>query len=107
MKQIIMWICPNCEEPNSCNGSVCPYCSYKGKKFEQKRFIVMDIWIKNKAMLIDKAIRRIKKDRWLYRIPEDYWLSLTDIEKGFLFKIQAEIDKESKPSFKKEKEVDE
>lgn len=93
MKQITMWICPNCEEPNSCNGNECPYCKHKSKKFKQIQFIVKDEWIKSKTKSIDKALRKIKKDRWLDRIPEKYWYGLCDIEKNFLFKIQDEIDK--------------
>lgn len=91
-----MWICPNCEEPNSCSGSSCPYCNNKGGDFKQKIFIVIDGWIKSKSKLIDKALRRIKRDRWLDRIPEEYWHKLCDIEKNFLFRIQDEITKQRK-----------
>lgn len=99
MKQIIMYICPNCEEPNSCNGSKCPYCTHKGS-FKQVIFIVKDRWIKTKVKLIDRALKRIRKDRWLDRIPDIYWYNLCDIEKNFLFKIQEEIDKTPKPKTK-------
>ena len=92
-----MWICPNCEEPNSCNGNECPYCKYKGKNFRQEIFIIKSRWIKDKAKLIDRVIKgikrdkRIKKERWIDKIPEEYWNNLRDLEKDFLFKIQEEL----------------
>lgn len=89
-----MWICPNCQEPNSCSGTKCPYCNIKSNKFQQKVFIVMDDWIKDKAKLLDKSLRKVKKDRWIDRIPDNYWYGLCDIEKNFLFKIQENMRKE-------------
>ena len=34
-KEYKMYLCPNCEEPNSCNGNKCPYCTYVGLGFKE------------------------------------------------------------------------
>ena len=88
-----MWICHNCEEPNSISGQNCPYCNYKGNNFKQEIFIIKNNLVKSIIKETDNICKRLKKDRWIDRIPDEIWNCLKHFEADFLLEIQKEIDK--------------